>query len=191
VNTPAHLLIGWAAFGRNKSNVVISAALFGALLPDLSLYLMAGTSLFVLDIPPSVVFGELYYSDLWQTIFAIDNSFIVWGALLALALWRNADWGLALCGAALLHLIGDLPLHHDDGRAHFWPITSWIFESPVSYWDHRHYGNIVGPLEFLLALGCAALLLWNKLWQRKSILVAVLLVMEGIAILPGFFGMFA
>ncbi|CUI27874.1 hypothetical protein [Cognatishimia activa] len=191
MNTPAHLLIGWAAFARNKPNTIVAAALVGGLLPDLSLYVMASTSLFILDIPPSVVFGQLYFSDLWQTIFSVDNSFFVWGALLALAIWKKKEWGIALCGAALLHLLGDLPLHHDDGRAHFWPLTNWIFESPLSYWDTRHHAGIIGPLEFLLCLGCAIAILWQRLVQRKAVLVVVLLIMEGVAILPGFFGMFA
>lgn len=187
MNTPAHLLIGWAAFGRTHSFYIAVAALIGALLPDLSLYLMAGTSLFLLDIPPSVVFGELYYSVAWQTVFAIDNSFIVWGALLGLAVVAKKDWAMALCGAALLHLALDLPLHHDDGRAHFWPVSNWIFESPVSYWDHRHHAAIVGPMELALAAGCAAAIIGKRCWRPTTIPVAVLLVMEAVVIIPGYF----
>lgn len=67
----------------------------------------------------------------------------------------------SLCGAAMLHLGLDLLLHHDDGRAHFWPVTNWIFESPVSYWDGDHYGNIVGPIEVLVSLLCCGIL-----WRR-------------------------
>ena len=57
MNTPAHILIGWAAFARKGDNRVVAAAIIGGLAPDLSLYLMAGVSLFLLNIPPSVVFG--------------------------------------------------------------------------------------------------------------------------------------
>ncbi|WP_328795072.1 hypothetical protein [Jannaschia marina] len=42
MNTPAHLIIGLAAFGKPGRPRVTAAALCGALLPDLSLYLMAG-----------------------------------------------------------------------------------------------------------------------------------------------------
>lgn len=76
-----------------------------------------------MGIDARIVFGELYFSDLWQAVFRIDNSFILWGAGFAAGLWWRLDWAIALCGAALLHLLIDFPLHHDDGRAHFLPLT--------------------------------------------------------------------
>ncbi|MBD3662792.1 cobalamin biosynthesis protein CobQ [Sulfitobacter aestuariivivens] len=178
MNTPAHLLIGAAAMGRNGDRLLIWAAMTGALLPDLSLYLLAGASLFIFQIPPDVVFDTLYFSDTWQTIFAIDNSFILWGALFGLALWYRVGWAIALTGAALLHLALDFPLHHDDGRPHFWPLSGWIFESPVSYWDNRRGALWVGPIEVALAGVCAFVL-----WRRRpgwvlSVLLAALLAAE-------------
>ena len=182
MNTPAHLLLGAAVMGRGGTKPLIWAAFLGALLPDLSLYLMAGVALHLQGIPGHVVFGELYYSDLWQTVFAIDNSFIVWGAFLALALWLRAGWAVALTGAALLHLMFDLPLHHDDGRAHFWPLSRWVFESPVSYWDVRHGAAWVAPLEALLSTFATI-----SLWLRRpgwvlSVLLLILLLAEMLAL---------
>ncbi|MEP1537250.1 MAG: cobalamin biosynthesis protein CobQ [Paracoccaceae bacterium] len=163
MNTPAHLLLGAAVFARPMKSLVILGALFGAILPDLSLYVMAGVALFVMNISPHRVFNELYFSESWQTVFAIDNSFVVWFALLTLAIWTKRSWAVALCGAALLHLLFDLPLHHDDGRPHFWPFTDWVFESPFSYWDVRHGAHWIAPIEAGVAtLACTAL------WIRRS-----------------------
>ncbi len=178
MNTPAHLLIGAAAMGRAGDSRVIWAAMAGGLLPDLSLYLMAGVSLFILQIPPNVVFDELYFSNAWQTVFAIDNSFIVWGLLLGVALWKRSGWGIALTGAALLHLSLDLPLHHDDGRPHFWPLTSWIYESPLSYWDRRHGALWVGPVEVVLVLICATIVLLRRPGWMLSLVVVLLVSAE-------------
>lgn len=161
MNTPAHLLLGAAALGQGR-RLLIWAGFLGALLPDLSLYLMAGAALYLWQIPAQVVFGELYYSAPWQTVFAIDNSMLVWGALLAVALWRQWQWGITLCGAALLHLALDLPLHHDDGRPHFWPLSEWVFASPLSYWDVRHGAAWVAPVEMLVALASAGVVLWQR-----------------------------
>ncbi|WP_227269736.1 cobalamin biosynthesis protein CobQ [Roseobacter weihaiensis] len=178
MNTPAHVLIGAAVLGRGPGRGVFVAALIGALLPDLSLYLMAGTALFLLDIPPQVVFDELYFSDTWQTIFAIDNSFFVWGGLLAVALWRRSGWGIALTGAALLHLCLDFPLHHDDGRPHFWPLSGWVFESPVSYWDRTRGAMVIAPIEAAAAT-IAAISLWGQRLRWPTVLlVAALLAAE-------------
>lgn len=173
MNTPAHLIFGLAAFGRAESRAITAAALAGALIPDASLYLMAGWHLNVLDTPAQIVFGELYFSEGWQAVFRIDNSIVLWGIAFAFALAMRSGWAVALTGAALLHLALDFPLHHDDGRAHFWPISTWIFQSPVSYWDPAHYGRIVGVFEVLAAMA-ACVLLWRRFagpWMRLLICV--------------------
>lgn len=130
---------------------MLLAALAGALLPDLSLYLLAGISLFILQIPPDVVFDELYFSPAWQTIFGIDNSFLIWGAILGLALWRQAPVWIAFAAAGLIHLATDFAMHNDDARMHLWPLTDWRFESPVSYWDSRHYAAWLVPFTITAA----------------------------------------
>lgn len=161
MNTPAHLLIGAAVFGKPATSRVIAAAYLGALAPDLSLYLLAGTSLFILGISPQVVFNELYFSSTWQTVFAIDNSFLVWGLACGVAVLRRSAWAVAFCGAAILHLCLDFPLHHDDGRPHFWPVTDWVFESPLSYWDRAQGAQWVAPAEALCAV-VAGGILWRR-----------------------------
>lgn len=174
MNTPAHLILGSAVFARPATARLALAALAGGLLPDLSLYVLAGVSLFVLQISPQVVFGELYYSAGWQTIFAIDNSFLLWGAVLAFGLWRKSPLLIAFAGAGVLHLGLDFPLHHDDGRPHFWPLSGWVFESPLSYWDHRHGAWLVSPIEVGLCV-MAVILLWRRFQDWRARLFYVLL----------------
>ncbi|SEW25955.1 hypothetical protein SAMN04488515_1891 [Cognatiyoonia koreensis] len=163
MNTPAHLIFGITAFGRADSGKVTLAAAAGALIPDLSLYVLAGWHLIVLGTDPEIVFGQMYYSEEWQRIFRIDNSFVLWGIALGLAAMLRSKVFIALSAAALLHLLLDFPLHNDDARAHFWPVTNWKFISPVSYWDTRYYGHIVGPVEVAAVLGCCFVL-----WQRYA-----------------------
>lgn len=185
VNTPAHLIVGAAAFGRRGDTRVTTAALIGGLLPDVSLYVMTGWSLFVRAIPAKVVFGELYFSEQWQSLFAIDNSFPLWTTALVLALVLRSRVGVAFTGAGLLHLLADFLLHHDDARRMFWPFTNWIFRSPVSYWDRRYYGQIVGPVEILLSL-LLCVVLWRRAeTSRGRALVVVLAMAEAI---PGILG---
>ena len=169
MNTPAHLIFGLAAFGRPGRRRVTAAAVAGGLAPDLSLYLMAGVSIWVMGIPARTVFRELYYSDAWQAVFAVDNSFPVWGLLLAIGLWRGWPALRAFAGAGLLHLAFDLPLHTHDARRHFWPLSDWRFESPVSYWDRAAHAGIVAPLE----LGASALLTGVILWRFRSAAVRI------------------
>ncbi|PWE32064.1 cobalamin biosynthesis protein CobQ [Maritimibacter sp. 55A14] len=178
MNTPAHLILGATLFARPDALRVTTAALAGALVPDLSLYLLSVHALYVQGLPPHLVFGEMYFSDAWQAVFAVDNSIILWAALAGLGLWLARAPLLAFGGAGLVHVLTDLPLHHDDGRPHFWPLTDWVYRSPISYWDGTRHADIVGPLEGVLALGLC-LLLWQRFrrWPARAG-IAVLAVLE-------------
>ncbi|MGR3783294.1 MAG: cobalamin biosynthesis protein CobQ [Albimonas sp.] len=169
MNTPAHLIFAAAAFARpappgpagaaaRRRNL---AALAGGLAPDLGLFLLFAWARWGQGRELQEIFQQDYLSPLWQGVFRVDNSIPLWGALglAALALGRPAL--AVLAGAALLHLAFDLPLHHSDARPHFWPLTDWVFRSPLSYWNPARHGH-----EVALAEGAACLALAAVLWRR-------------------------
>lgn len=170
MNTPAHLVLGLAFFGHRARPRVNLGALAGGLAPDLSLFALTGVSLFVLGIPAERVFGTLYYSDGWQAVFAVDNSFLLWGAGLAVALWRGALPWISFALSGLLHLLTDFLLHGRDARAQFWPLSDWKYSSPVSYWDPTRYAGIVAPLEVGVVTLAALFVFWRHgaLWVRLT-----------------------
>lgn len=172
MNTPAHLLIGLAVFARRDVPRSGRSAALGSLLPDFSLYLLAGVSLFVLQIPAERVFGELYFSREWQAVFAVDNSFVIWTVVLFGALWLRSAAAIAFSGAGLLHLATDFALHNDDARAHFWPVSDWVFESPLSYWDSTHHAAAIAPITALAVL-ISATLVWRR-WPDWRLRLGVL-----------------
>ncbi len=153
---------------------VCLAAVFGSLLPDLSLYLLAGWAMLVQGLSAQTVFGQLYFSPSWQAVFAIDNSFILWGVLMSFALWAGRAALIAFAGAGCLHLVFDFLFHNDDARRHFWPVTDWVFHSPVSYWDPMHHGAVIGTLEII---GCLvlAVVLWRRFsgWRARAMIAAL------------------
>lgn len=177
MNTPAHLIFAAAAFARPNTPNSVWAAIAGGLAPDFSLYAMALWSRFVSGNSWNYIFDHQYFTEAWQQVFAIDNSFIIWGLLIALAFWLRREWLWIFAGSAFIHLIFDFLLHHDDARRHFWPVSNWVFESPVSYWDGRHYGNIVGPIEVLCVAVLAVILIrrfWPSLWAYAFGAIALL-----------------
>ena len=178
MNTPAHMIFGLAAFGRPDSRAITTAAVADAIIPDLSLYLLSFWHLWWLGTPAEVVFNQLYFSEGWQRIVRVDNSIPLWTLALILGIMLRKSVVIALAGAALLHLGLDFPFHNDDARAHFWPFTDWKFFSPVSYWDSRFYGHIVGPVEVATALICAVFL-WRRFvgWKMRAF-IAVLAILE-------------
>lgn len=168
------MILGMAAFGRPGQPRVTLAAVAGGFAPDLSLFVMVGASIYLRGIEPGVVFGQLFYSEAWQRLFAIDNSSILWGVLMAAALWWRRAALTAFAGSALLHLAFDFMLHNGDARQHFWPLSNWVFNSPLSYWDRNYYGNIVGPLELGVALLlCVLMLLRFRTWAMRGLIVAL------------------
>jgi hypothetical protein len=174
MNSPAHLVVAAAIFVRPTRGGpraaahqarVNGAGLAGALIPDLSLFLMVLWEARVNGRTPEQIFGYDYRDPFWQTWFAVDNSIPLWALVTLAGLAFRAPAVLAFGGAALLHVLTDLPLHHDDARAHFQPFTDWVFVSPVSYWDPAHFGWLVGPLEALLvATLCVAM--WRRFRSR-------------------------
>ena len=95
----------------------------------------------------------------------------------------------------LLHCRGDAAvdffLHNEDARRQFWPLSDYVFRSPVSYWDPARYGQIVAPIEVALVLVLTLLLLWRqrRMWERGLILVAATIQILPIIVTGGFHGL--
>ena len=83
------MLIGAAVFARPIVPATLVAAMLGGLAPDVPMFALVLFSTRLVGIPQHEVFGDLFYSDSWQAIFAVDHSFFVWGLLLALGHWRR------------------------------------------------------------------------------------------------------
>lgn len=183
MNTPAHLIFGAAIFARPNKPKVNAAAIIGGLFPDFSLYFLVFWSRFVAKNDFSYIFDVQYFSTTWQAVFAIDNSFILWGIVLSVGLWMRRDWIWVLAGSALIHLLFDFLLHHDDARRHFWPLSDWVFVSPLSYWDDDHHGALVGGME-MVAVFCMLLILARR-FRRSwiSLLFVIIALAEFIPII--------
>ena len=113
-------------------------------------------------------------------MFDLFNSLPLIALLALLGWWRKSLIVLLLSASMAMHVALDLPLHHDDGHRHVWPLSDWRFVSPVSYWDPQHHGNIVQPIEMLLALGCGVILLF-RYQQRAARLAIVVLLLSYLA----------
>lgn len=159
MNTPAHLILALAAAGKSDGKSRNTALFAGALFPDFMIFFMVGWERWINGLSLDQVFNESYFSDFWQETFAITNSIPLFAALFLVGWVSRIEWLWAFSLAALLHVLCDFPLHHDDGRPHFWPFSEWIFVSPISYWDPRHHGVPAGWAEAVLCVALVAILL--------------------------------
>ncbi len=173
MNTPTHFLMT-AALRKALPDWEIprSAVYLGAVAPDVPLYLLSFGGLayyqaglgWTGEAAARHIFGTLYFRDPWW--IALHNalhsplSLLAGLALTAMFTRRRlvaARWCTWFLAACLLHSIVDIFTHYDDGPVLFWPLNwNFRFSSPVSYWDHQHYGSQVAILELLLDLALVA-----------------------------------
>ncbi len=94
---------------------------------------------------------------------------------MAYALWQARPTLVTFAKAGLLHLACNIPLHNEDARRQFWPVSDWVFRSPFSYYDSHGYGHIIGLLEIALCL-VFAVFLWRRFPERlaKALIVGAL-----------------
>jgi membrane-bound metal-dependent hydrolase YbcI (DUF457 family) len=189
MNTQTHIIMGAVLFGRPLPRLALAGAA-GGLLPDLPMYaIIAGLRLS--GYPLSDIFGRIYWEHWWQVANAIGHNFWLWGGVLILALAlakRNvphADTATALAGSALLHSVIDFLCHRNDGHMHFWPVSQWRFQSPVSYWDPAHFGTAFSLFEAGLGAMLVAIL-WRR-HESRIVRGLLLLAFAAYAAVPAFF----
>ena len=168
MNTPAHVIAGCVLIPHRPGWPATSALVVGALLPDLPMFGFYAYQKFVRGRAEAEIWSDnpenlgLYFSDGWQLLFDWFNSLPL-AAVIAVACWLLGwQWGLLCAASAALHMLCDLPLHHEDAHRHFLPFTDWRFRSPVSYWDPKHYGLIALPVELVLTIAGSVWLLSAK-----------------------------
>ena len=182
MNTPSHFLMT-AALRRawKHQPPPASAFLLGSVAPDIALYLLSlGGALhfrYLLGWSAEAtwrhLFDTLYFHNpFWIAAHNLLHSPTV--LIIALIiLWRAQGlrgvprrwlrWFLAAC---LLHSFVDVLTHVDDGPLLFFPFEWTIrFESPVSYWDSRHYGTQFAVFELTLDVLLIAYLCLPPLWR--------------------------
>jgi hypothetical protein len=157
------------------------ALLLGSVMPDMPLFVLSAIFIinnrFIQGNPD--IFGEaydaLYFND---PVWIIGHNFFH-APLMVLAMMavgyqahrRGKAWGASLfwfAAACLMHSLVDIPTPHNDGPLLLFPFN-WELRanSPISYWDPRHYGSIVAPLEHLLDVILIGFLGWTA-WRTRQ-----------------------
>ena len=164
--TTSHLVYNWAlakvtekteAAGGMQNNRRLGAFVLGAVLPDLPTYIFFTYFTFIVGASQSELWDTLYFDSAWTPFITLSHSFILWPIALAIGHtlgYRFLTW---LSASALFHVTLDFFVHAEDAYRHFWPLTDFTFNSPISYWNPTYYGNISSSLDAIIV---AILLLW-------------------------------
>lgn len=152
MNTPSHAILNLTLLGKTiypQANLVI---VFGGVLPDIPIFIFYGWAKLIAKMPENKIWSEAYYHPAIQDIVALFHSIPL--ALIGLIIaWLLKQEILQIfCLSLVLHSLFDLPVHHDDAHRHFFPFSDYRLISPISYWNPKHYGNIVALIEIILVL---------------------------------------
>ncbi|NJL55400.1 hypothetical protein HC928_09605 [bacterium] len=149
MNTPSHAIINLAILCRKNRPEWNWSIVLGALIPDLAMFFFYGWAKLISGLPNQQIWEVTYYEPFWQNTFdfwnliplaLVETSLGVW--LGRQEKWRTVGMAIALCCASnILHCLADLPTHREDAHRHFWPLSNFRFESPISYWNPDYYGN--------------------------------------------------
>jgi hypothetical protein len=138
----------------------IVAVSLGSFIPDFMMFVFYGFHK-VVGTPEKTIWSQSYFEPSWQLSFDVFNSIPIILVMLAAAYFFKNKFLWYLSIGMLLHVLADLPLHHDDGHRHFLPFSNYRFVSPLSYWDPMHHGREIALLEIVSVL-FTGIYLWLK-----------------------------
>jgi len=150
--TPAHIAASLLVWKDEPGWTAAAAVTFGAALPDLPMFgfyvvsKLSATS-------ERDIWSTLYFEDHWQLLFDAFNSIPIFLLLVIVSMYVRSPLGVLLSASAILHVLCDLPVHHEDAHRHFLPLSDWRFRSPVSYWDPQRFGIPFAIAELTFAVG--------------------------------------
>lgn len=154
MNTPAHIAASIFTWQGEPGWRGATAVVLGAALPDLPMFGFYAWQK-AIGRTEQEIWSTIYFDPSWQLFFDLFNSIPLALAVIAVCLWLRQPLIVIVAASAILHMLCDLPLHNDDAHRHFLPL-GFRFQSPISYWDPKHFGMIVAPLELLFAVVASA-----------------------------------
>ena len=144
-------------------------------MPDAGMFLFYAWEK-IKGVPEEQIWSVDFYMPFWQGVFDTTNS-IPLIFIAGLVAWIfNHKMALVLLASMLIHVLFDLPVHHDDAHRHFFPFSNFRFISPISYWDPEHHGNLVSIIEVFVCALCAGWLWTNHSSSKIRWTVAALVV---------------
>ena len=161
MDTGAHIICNLVVQSRSSESRIFAAVLVGAVLPDLPIMLFYAWESLVMNSAESEIWSELYFLPGWQNFFDTFNSLPLIAVLLALGVYFKKQLISVLALSMALHVLLDLPFHHDDAHRHFFPFSDWRFFSPVSYWDPKYHGDIMHIVQIVIVI-IGLVVLWLR-----------------------------
>jgi len=175
MNTPGHIVVNLALLGKKQKPEHILPLVLGSMIPDIPIYIFYAYQKFVVGMPELFIWAVVYFLPEWQMVFDSFHSIpILLAGFFLASQSKKLAWFAPLFAGMILHSFLDLPLHSEDAHRHFYPLSDFRFESPVSYWNPEHYGFIMTVAEILVVIFASIYVLkWNSKNWVKIMLYAI------------------
>jgi hypothetical protein len=144
----------------------------GSISPDIPVFFFSFWYMWIVPKPQLMIWGSLYFREDWQIVFDLSHSIPIFLVLTGLAYYFSMPRLFTFSIASLLHAPPDFFLHREDAHAHFFPLSSYKFISPISYWDSRYFGHYFYIFEALVVLALSfPVFRYLKTWWGKILLI--------------------
>ena len=168
MTTQSHAILNIALLSKRDKPFLHLYACIGAVLPDIPIFIFFIVESVIRKTPQRELWGSLYFTESWQNFFDIFNSVPLILILLGMGYYLlNSDRITVLAWSLLIHCAFDFLTHHDDGHHHLFPLSNFVFASPISYWDRDYHANIFAPIERIVILA-ASIYLYPRLKTRLA-----------------------
>jgi hypothetical protein len=158
MNTQSHAILNLFLLRKTLEkkpipvNHLNSIIVSGSILPDIPIFFFTFWYRWMVPTPHRIIWKTLYFREDWQMLFNLFHSFPIFLILIGLAYYFSKPRLWIFFMASLLHFSEDFFVHQEDGHAHFFPLSSYKFISPISYWDPGSFGQYFYIFESLLLL---------------------------------------
>ena len=171
MNTPTHLIVNYALLEKETTQKEKWWILAGGFIPDITIYFMFFWA-FAAGIDQQTLWREVYFQPEWQAIKNVFNSVPLALLILTAGVALKKRWLSLFSISLLIHFVLDFFTHANDGHAHFYPLTNWIYQSPLSYWDKGANAELGGAIELALLSICVIYLLPRlRTWWTKTLVI--------------------
>lgn len=146
MNTVWHLFWTYALFREKKW---VGLALLMAIIPDMPWFISNVVAYSMNGFGPGTF--ELAWENPYVLVAAsFMNSFVVIGVIYLIVRLANLASLLPLVYGWVLHVVLDFFTHNTDAYPAFYPLSSWKFHSPISYWESSHHSQVFSVINLIL-----------------------------------------
>jgi len=172
MNTPSHAIVNLALLMNGQPEALLPI-ITGAILPDMPMFVMYFWAKRVKRQSESQIWSETYWQPHWLNTVHLFHSIPLAAIAAVIAYFAGLPWLQLMALSAILHSLGDIPIHNHDAHRHFLPFSQYRFISPISYWDPRHHGRFVAWIEKGLVLAISIYLFpIVDFWVVRFLLIA-------------------